>query len=789
MGTPMTTRRPNLLAVVLTAAAVGWAAPARADDSPVGRVIADIVPMGLRTRKPDHVLAQMHSQKGKVYDEAVVQEDVRRLHQTRWFVPGGVEVRTRLDPAGTVTIYLYLTELTNTVKEVVFDGAEHIGSDKLRQLAGVRKGEAMNPLANDLGRQAILREYHDDGRAFATVELVEGGSPADQRVVYRVVEGPVVKVTGTGFRGNVIASSGRLRTQLVTKKRFLGLFGGKYNPESVDADVRKLQEYYRGLGHLAARVTPEIVPTADPGAVHVVYHIEEGAKYQVADVQVDNARTFTPDQVRQWTNLKPGQRYNGWETEADGKRIETAYGERGYRVAVEERLYELPDQPGVVRLHYDVRGDGGRPDRVGQVKIEGNEITQAPVILNQVGIYPGQILQYPRLEDARVRLARLGIFDPNNPPTVEVVPNELDGELKDVLVRVQETRTGNFMVGGSVNSNAGLTGNITLNERNFDLFRFPTSWDDFRTGRAFRGRGQELQLVAQPGTQFQSYSATFREPSLFDTPYGLTNSMYYFNRRYAEYDEQRVGDRLTLSRRLDPIWQAGLTTRVEGVEVKNVPNFAGPAITEDIGWHFLLGLRAGVTRDTRDSFIVPTSGSVLDVGYEQVLGSYTFPIGTASYTKFFSSEYLQREDGSGKHVLAFRTALQVAGANAPVFERFYGGGFGSLRGFTFRGVGPRQNELSVGGTFAFLNTVEYQIPVLQNDKLFFVTFLDHGTIEQGVKIQDYRVAVGFGFRISVPALGPLPIALDFAFPLNKMNGDHQQLFSFSAGMLGGAGGR
>ena len=210
-----------------------------------------------------------------------------------------------------------------------------------------------------------------------------------------------------------------------------------------------------------------------------------------------------------------------------------------------------------------------------------------------------------------------------------------------------------------------------------------------------------------------------------------------------------------------------------------------PAISDYAGWHFLLGLRGGLTRDTRDSYIFPTRGNVFDVGVEQVLGDYTYPIGTAEFTQFFSSKYLQREDGSGKHVMAIRSQLGIAGSNTPVYDRFYAGGFRSLRGFTFRGVGPEIDGLHTGGRFSFLNTIEYQIPILQNDKLFFVTFLDHGTVEDSVEIKNYRVSAGFGFRIAVPALGPLPIALDFAFPLTKMPGDNTQLFSFYVGLFGG----
>lgn len=773
------------LAAVAAVAALAWGR-ASAQDGPVGRVVADVIPVSAtRMHPPEQILGVMHTRPGRPYDETVANEDVRRLVATKWFVPGGVRLHTALEQNGKVTVYVHLTELTGTVQEVAFDGAEHLSRDKLRTLTGIRKGDAMNPMANDLGRAAILREYREAGRAFATVELVEGGKATDTRVAYRIVEGPVVRVSGVEFRGNQAGMTGRLKTVLATKSALAGFMGGKFNPASLDADVKKLTEYYHGLGYLAVQIEHEVIPSPDLAYVRVVYHIKENTQYMVSGHDIAGNKTFPAEQLGIATTVQDGKRYDHWVTQADAKRIENYYGVRGHRVAVEEVQHLVPDDPGKVQVTYQVHGDRGAPTRVGNVRIVGNEITRDNVILRQLDLYPGQILQFPKLEEARVRLARLGIFDPQNPPEVLAIPNELDSDFQDVEVRVRETKTGQFMVGGGVNSNAGLNGSIILNESNFDLFRFPTSWDDFRMGRAFRGAGQQFRLEAQPGTQFGRYSATFSEPYLFDTEFGLSNSIYYYNRAFLEYNEDRVGDRLTISRRLDPIWRASFTTRVEGVNVKDVAYYAPESISKDLGWHFLLGLRAGVTRDTRDSFLFPTQGSVLDLGFEQVLGDYTFPIGTAEYTKFFSSEYLQREDGSGKHVLALRSQVQVTGSNAPVYERLYAGGFRSLRGFTFRGVGPVENGLHVGGTFSFLNTVEYQVPLLQNDKLFFVTFLDHGTVESDVSIRDYRVSAGFGFRVAVPALGPLPLAFDFAFPLNRMEGDNRQLFSFYVGLFGG----
>ncbi len=143
----------------------------------------------------------------------------------------------------------------------------------------------------------------------------------------------------------------------------------------------------------------------------------------------------------------------------------------------------------------------------------------------------------------------------------------------------------------------------------------------------------------------------------------------------------------------------------------------------------------------------------------------------------------QRTDGSGKQVLAAHTQAAWAGSNTPVFERFYAGGFQTIRGFEFRGVGPFVNGQAVGGDFMFLNSLEYSVPIRANDQLYAVAFVDSGTVESNVSIQNYRVSAGVGLRIVVPMLGPVPIALDFGVPIVRGPGDHTQIFSFWVGLF------
>src|SRR5262249_51006666 len=159
------------------------------------------------------------------------------------------------------------------------------------------------------------------------------------------------------------------------------------------------------------------------------------------------------------------------------------------------------------------------------------------------------------------------------------------------------------MFGLGVNSDAGLIGSIVLNERNFDILRPPTSLDDILNGRAFRGAGQEFRLEAVPGTEIQRYTISFREPFLFDSLYSLRTSGYYYSRIYNEYKEPRLGTRITVGRQLNRYWSASAGVRVENVGVKNVPFFAPEDFQTVAGDNFIVGLRAAVTRDDRDSFL------------------------------------------------------------------------------------------------------------------------------------------------------------------------------------------
>ena len=102
-------------------------------------------------------------------------------------------------------------------------------------------------------------------------------------------------------------------------------------------------------------------------------------------------------------------------------------------------------------------------------------------------ILPGDIFNTVRVETSKTRLENLGYFE-----KVDTYPEDtgIPGR-KDLLVQVQEKRTGALNFGAGFSSIESLIGFVELTQGNFDLLNYPT----------FTGAGQKFRLRIQTGTQ------------------------------------------------------------------------------------------------------------------------------------------------------------------------------------------------------------------------------------------------------------------------------------------------
>ncbi len=354
----------------------------------------------------------------------------------------------------------------------------------------------------------------------------------------------------------------------------------------------------------------------------------------------------------------------------------------------------------------------------------------------------------------------------------------------DLDVMLEEAQTGRIMFGVGVNSDSGLLGNIVIDEQNFDLFRWPTGLDDWRNGQAFRGAGQQFRLEALPGTELQRYSMSFADPYLFNSSVSFGLSAFYYERQYLNWDERRWGARGSLGYIFpeQPDLSTTFSTRYEEINILDPTVPTPPVLQEVVGENQLIAFRWDIMHDTRDNAYLPSEGHLIELAFDQAIGTWVYPKFVADARQYFVLR--QRPDGSGRHTLGLAGTLGVTGNDTPIYDNFYAGGFATIRGFFFRGASPKVNDVIVGGQLEVITSVEYLFPLTASDNVFGAFFLDAGTVERNMSIDwsDVRISPGFELRLNVPALGPVPLALGFAVPIQRAPTDRIRNFHFFVGV-------
>lgn len=350
-----------------------------------------------------------------------------------------------------------------------------------------------------------------------------------------------------------------------------------------------------------------------------------------------------------------------------------------------------------------------------------------------------------------------------------------------IAASLEETRTGRMMFSIGISSESGLLGSVVIEEQNFDWTRWPRSCRDWYNGVAFRGRGQHFRIEASPGTNVQRYSISFGEPYLLNTDISWDISGVYYERFYDEWYEKRLGGQTSLGYRFHKDLVGYLTFRGYNIKLYHPISPTPPELEDALGSNALYGIGARLVYDKRDSPYMATEGWYMSAEFEQVFGSYTYPRASFGVKKFIP--LYERPDGSGRHVLSLKTSVDWTDVDTPIYEHYFTGGISTIRGFRYRKATVRDMGVPVGGYTQVLACAEYLFPITADDMVKGVIFCDTGTSDYnfGSWKDRYRASVGFGFRITVPMMGSVPIALDFAFPVSKNDFDETEIFSFTMG--------
>jgi outer membrane protein assembly complex protein YaeT len=746
--------------------------PTRAEPtSPANGLVLDIRVEGNQQMTTSAVLALVKTRVGQPYDESIVKADVQRMLGSKRFER--VEAtETKTEKGWIVTFKVVERSL---VSKLLIQGAKNLKEADLRKDLTFGAGDPLNMFDVEAGKQSLLNKYRGEGYYFASVTYDEEALKQRREVVYRIVEGSQARVRKTVFEGNRYFSAFALKMKIGTSQRFWPFVPGNLDRDQVDRDVGTIRGMYVTEGFLDAEVgSPPPTFSNDNKDVTIRFVIREGERYRVGQIRFQGNTVIPNADLARRIKFRTGNFLVALTLRRDTEAVQNAYGELGYINAKVLAKKVFKETPGVVDLVFEITEDDQY--RVGRIDIRGNQYTQGRVIRRELRFFPEQLFDTVAVEESRNRLRETMLFD-----EVNITPVGPGEKVRDALVEVKEGKTARFLVGVGVSTDSGLVGTISYSQRNFDLFGPPKTWKDLVEGRGWRGAGQTLTITAEPGTELMRFSIDWFEPYLLDQPYSLGSRTFLFSRIRESYDETRFGEVVSVGHRFPNRWYGELSGRIEGVDISHIDSNAPKQVTDVKGTSFLVGPKVTVVRDRTDSRWMPSTGDRLQLSYEQIAGDFTFGRASADY-RAYRTVYVDALDR--KHILAGRVTAGGIIGDAPVFEEFYAGGSGSIRGFKYRGVGPRagMDKDPVGGDFLLLAGGEYSFPLV-GDSLRGVLFLDTGTVEQDIGIKTYRASAGFGVRWVIPFFGPVPMSFDFGFPISKQSGDETQVFSFSVGWM------
>lgn len=734
---------------------------------------------GNKTVRKTFILSHISSKIGRQFSRNILNDDIKQLYKTGYFE----DVRVDFSAKEEGIEIIIAVEEKPLFSDVIIEGNRIFSKKYIKQILGFSEkeprikgisaqGEPINraKLKEKIGELKTL--YKQKGYYLSKIqEEIDIDEEINQATVYILIdEGNKIRIRRISIEGNKEFSDKKILKLLKTKKKWW--FNSGFLKEDVlKKDLDNLKQFYRDAGYSDAHVDSNISYDEKMRNAFISINIKEGNRYDVGKINIKGNNVFSEAEIKKELNLLPDTVFADKKLREDVRDIERLYFDKGYiscSIFPKTLLNKKNDKIDII---YQI--EENELTYVNRVDIKGNAITKDVVIRRELEIFPGDRFDGKKLERSRQNLRNLDYFEQINYD----IKGTAVADKKDLIVEVQEKKTGEFSFGGGYSSVDKGVGFVEISQRNFDINNFPT----------FRGGGQDLRLRAEIGRAKKDYLLSWTEPWFGGRPLSVGFDLY--NRTYdrGDYDENRMGGDIRLGKAFNRIWRWNLTYCLEEIEISDISGNSENItdIKDEEGKKMISSLTGRIIRDTRDSKIDPRKGNVFTNSVEFVgLG------GDKEFTKYIAeiSQYVSPDEESrfADLVLELRLRGGVTGwhnSGVPFYERFYAGGGGTIRGYKYRKVGPCPSGEPIGGNSMLIGNAELTFPLVKKI-IKGAFFYDLGNVwakSNDIDFSDLKAGAGLGVRIKTPIA---PIKLDYGYGLDPDSGEKKQghfYFSMSRG--------
>ncbi len=702
---------------------------------------------------------------GAQFSREILDADVKRLYNTGNFADVVSEVRELPEDKVEIT---FRVRLAPRVVEVRYKGNAKYKTEELARSVSVVPGGLLNNRALRESAGKLRKFYADNGYTDATVApVIEPAGEGEVNLTFVIEEHLKQRVNDVFFEGATVFSQWDLRHSIANRYSYMNLLPfindymnlGLLNRSELELDKARLRDKYQDLGYLDFKVKEiKLEPDPDdPEYVNLTFDLDEGEPYKVGKVTLSGNTVFQTEELLPLVLLVAGETFSKSLEDETIKRISSRYDTLGYADISCRPVRNEDFENHTVDVNFEITE--GRKYTIRDVVIIGNTATKDKVIRRELAIQPGDPADRNRIEVSKQRLMGMGYFE--KVEAAAVGADSIDEKDVHITVKEKESRY-DFRIGAGASDINSVFGMAEISSNNFDITN-PGNW--------FYGGGQRLRVQGIFGVENAGFNVDFVEPWLFDLPLRFELSGYMNQVEYSEWDEERIGVRTSLTRRIfDDFTQISLGYKFERVDVKHLGHrMRGYIKSNNLDGEFWVSQPSlMIGRDTRDSLVDPTSGYNINLFGSitpKVLGSsenyYRLEAKGSYYYSFFDKAIVAMVGGKIGTVSGFNRSDDV-----PLFERYFMGGTGSLRGFEYRSVSPTVGHGdNIGGQTMLLLTAEVTHPIW--GPVRGAVFVDAGNVwgnSYSMSLSKINVGAGYGLRIRVPVLNA-PIHLDLAYPV------------------------
>ncbi len=686
-------------------------------------VISDIRVEGLQRISAGSVFAALPVAVGDTIDARAVRAAARGLFATGNFD----DIRIGRD--GNVLVVM-VTERPS-ISEINIEGNKAIETEALLdglKGAGLAVGQVFQRSTLEGMQLELQRQYVQQGRYDANIETEVIPEPRNRVTVnIDVDEGTVAAIKHINVVGNEVYDEEELRELFeLHTTGWLSFFTNddKYSREKLTGDLETLTSYYMDRGYLQFRIdSTQVSVSPNKKEVYITANVSEGEKFTVSSVDLSGDLVLPEEDLKRFLLVAEGQTFSQQLVTSTEDYLTRRLGNEGYNFAKVTGIPEVNDEDKTVAMKFFV--DPGKRTYVRRISFKGNLKTSDDVLRREMRQMESAPASAAAIEQSRIRLERLGFFSRATVETPEVAGHD---DLIDVDFEVEEQSSGSIGASFGFAQDAGLILGLNLQQDNFmgtgkrigiglnssqyqNVYNFSYTNPYYTEDGVSRGFNIFYRSTDLDEVNIASYSTNtlggainfgypIKETERLGFSFGVSNTDITTGR----FAVQEIQASPRLERGVDDWFQStfdpntGTYSAVEKLLSLDVlpPDYLvkpdEPGFLDENGNEFLnWTITSSWSQSTLNRGRMATRGASQSVALEVSLPG-------ASDLEFFKLTYR----GEVYYpvpllptwTLRLRTELGYGDGygdttELPFYEHYFGGGFGSVRGYQSNTLGPR----------------------------------------------------------------------------------------------------